>query len=63
MYIWHTIGIEVKSPVSLVELASTGQLHSTDLFYAYDNNQCERNWLSETTLLLDQGGSLRSSYT
>ena len=34
MYIWHTIGIVVRSLVSLVELASIGQLHSTDLFYA-----------------------------
>ena len=35
-----------------VELAPTSQLHSTDLPYAYDNNQCERNWPPETTLLL-----------
>ena len=35
-----------------VELAPTSQLHSTDSPYAYDNNQCERNWPPETTLLL-----------
>ena len=50
----YTVSTVVRSLISLVELAPTGQLHSTDLFYAYDNNQCERNWLSETTLLLDQ---------
>ena len=35
-----------------VELAPTSQLHSTDLLYTYDDNQCERNWPPETALLL-----------
>ena len=63
MYIQHTVSTVVRSLTSSVELAPTGQLHSTDLFYAYDNNQCERNWLPETTLLLDQEVLLRSSCT
>ena len=52
MFIRHTVSTVVRSLTLSVELAPTSQLHSTDSPYAYDNNQCERNWPPETTLLL-----------
>ena len=48
------LALLLRSLTLSVGLAPTSQLHSTDSPYAYDNNQCERNWPPETTLLLDQ---------
>ena len=48
------LALLLRSLTLSVGLAPTSQLLSTDSTYAYDNNQCERNWPPETTLLLDQ---------